>query len=524
MLTLFKFALRRDRIGIIAWVAGIMLITLAVVGAYQNIFTTSAQQTAELLSMMENPAMIAMVGPVYGDTLGALLANGMLLITALSVVIMNIFLVVRHTRNDEELGRLELIRSFPVTRLTTLKSTLLLATLTNLLIALFTSLGLGVLRFDTIDMGGSLLYGAAIGSVGLAFAGLTAILVQLSENNRKVLTYAFIFLGIAYAMRAIGDVGNETLSAISLLGLSTRTEVFVNNYWWPVIVAVISACIFAAIALYLNSLRDLGAGFITARPGRRNAGFLLQTNFGLALKLSKGSLIGWSIAVFALGGAYGAAFGDLEGFLEGNDMFAFILEAGYGMSLIEGFMSFLMVIIAIFTSIPVITLVLKIKGEEKRNRTEHILSRYVSRNNLLANYVIISIFASILMLFLGALGLYVASASVMDESIAFGTFIGSAMNYLPAVWIIMGLSIFLIGLIPKATGLVWAYLGFSFFAVYLGGMLEFPEWIIRLSPFGNVPQMPVDDFSFAIFIIMKLIALALIILGFIGYRNRDIHG
>ena len=524
MLTLFKFALRRDKTQLIAWIIGILAITLAVVVAYDTIFTANPEQVAQLLGMMENPAMVAMVGPVYGDTLGALLANGMLLLTAISIVIMNIFLITRHTRADEELGRLELIRSLPVTRLTTLKATLLHAALTNLLIALITGFGLTILGFETIDLTGSLLYGAALGSVGFAFAGLTAILVQLSENNRKVLTYAFIFLGIAYGLRAIGDVEAEALSAISILGLSTRTEVFVNNYWWPVALAITLGIVFSLIALRLNTIRDLGAGFIAAKPGKEHAGMLLKTTFGLALKLSKGLLIGWSIAAFALGGSYGAAFGDLESFLASNDMFAFILDAGYGLSLIEGFMSFLMIIIAIFTAIPVVSLILKLKNEEKRNRTEHILARYVSREKLLLSYLIVSVFASVLMSFVGALGLYVTSVSVMEESIAFSTFIKAAMNYLPAIWIIMGLAIFLVGFIPKATGLVWAYLGFSFFAVYLGGMLEFPDWVIRLSPFGNVPQIPADDFSAATFIILKLIAFVLIILGFIGYRKRDIKG
>ena len=478
MLTLFKFALKRDRLLILAWVVGIVSLTLAVAGTYETMFIGDGRQMAELLNMMENPAMVAMVGPVYGNSLGALLANGMLLMTTLAIIIMNIFLVTRPTRNDEELGRLELIRSIPVTRLTTLQATLLLALVVNSLIALTTGLGLGILDFDSIDMGGSLLYGAALGSVGLAFASLTAILVQLSENNRKVLTYAFSLLGIASALRAVGDVSNSTLSAISILGLATRTEVFVNNHWWAVIVAIVIALTFGAIALYLNARRDLGAGFIAAKPGRANAGALLKTNFGLTLKLSKGTLIGWSIAAFALGGAYGAAFGDLEGFLTGNDMFAFILEAGYGMSLIHGFMSFLMVIIAIFTTIPVISLVLKLGGEEKRNRIEHILARYVSRSSLLISYLILGVFASIFLLFIGAMGLYVTSVGVMEEAIPIGTFLTAALNYLPAVWILMGFAIFLVGFIPRATGWAWLYLAFSFFAVYLGAMLDFPDWLI----------------------------------------------
>ena len=524
MLVLLKFAIKRDWIQILAWILGVVGLSVTVAIAYDAMFAADEMAIAELLLMMENPAMIAMVGPVYGNTFGALFANAMLLLTTVAVVVMNIFMVVRHTRADEELGRLELIRSFPVTRNAMLKTLFVYVILVNLSLALVTGVTLGTLGIATMSFGDSLLYGAALGAVGLAFAGITTVLAQLSENTKKVLTFAFIVLAVGYGLRAIGDTGNELLSAVSILGLATRTEVFVNNYWWPVMVALVIAVVFSSLALYLNSIRDLGAGFIAAKPGRATAGKLLNTHFGLALKLNKGLIIGWAIGLFAMGAAYGAAFGDLEGFLEGNEMFAFILEMGGGMGLVEGFTSFLMVIIAILATIPAISLILKIRAEEKRNRLEHLLARNVSRFNILFSYLVLSVITSALMLVMGATGLYVASVGVMDEPILFGALVLAALNYLPALWVLIGLTTLLVGWLPKLTGIAWAYLGFSFFVVYLGAMLSLDEWLINTSVFGHIPQMPIAEFNMATFITIKIIALVLVILGWFGFTERDITG
>lgn len=76
---------------------------------------------------MRNPAVTAMFGHGYGldnYTFGAIMAHQMLLFTALAVAIMSILTVIRHTRGDEDSGRIEMLRSLPVGRLSNLSATL----------------------------------------------------------------------------------------------------------------------------------------------------------------------------------------------------------------------------------------------------------------------------------------------------------------------------------------------------------------------------------------------------------------
>lgn len=63
---------------------------------------------------MESPTAQVVTGPGYGlddYTFGAMLANELLSWLAIVVALMSIFLVVRHTRTEEETGRSELVRA-----------------------------------------------------------------------------------------------------------------------------------------------------------------------------------------------------------------------------------------------------------------------------------------------------------------------------------------------------------------------------------------------------------------------------
>ena len=81
------------------------------------------------------------------ETIGSLFAHEMLLFTAIAVAIMNILLVGRSTRADEEDGRVELIRSLPVGRLAYLNGAMIVVVLTNVLLAVLIGAGISVLGY-----------------------------------------------------------------------------------------------------------------------------------------------------------------------------------------------------------------------------------------------------------------------------------------------------------------------------------------------------------------------------------------
>ena len=521
-----RFILRRDRIRIPVWLISITLLTILVAFAYTELVPT-VQDRLVMAETMRNPAVTAMFGPGYGldnYTIGAIMGHQMLLFTALVVAIMSILLVARHTRGDEESGRIEMIRSLPVGRLSNLGASTLVMLGTNVLLALLVGFGLYWSGIETLDLQGSLLYGAALGAAGFIFAAVTALFAQLSDSSRGTMGYSFAFLGFAYLIRGIGDVGNETLSWLSPLGWITRSEVYVNNIWWPVLLTIAAAFAILALAFYLNSIRDLEAGFIPTKPGRKTASAFLQSPFGLAVRLQLTVIIAWAVGMFILGASYGSVLGDLESYLESMELIQEMLIVAEGFSLTEQFLPMLMAVISMVGAIPVLIMILRLKGEENSNRTEHLLARAVSRTKIMGSFLAISFAAGFVMLFLAVTGMWSAGAAVMDDPVSFETIFNAGMIYLPAIWVMIGVAVFLIGFVPKRTGLTWLYLGYSFFVVYMGGILQLPEWLAELSPFGHIPKLPVEGMDLTKMSILTALAIALTVIGFIGYNKRDIQG
>lgn len=523
---LADFIWRRDRLRIPIWLISIIGTSVAVALAFPAIYPPGPERDI-LAQTLRNPALISMIGPGYGLDdyhMGAVMAHQMLLFTAIAVCIMNVLLAVRHTRGDEERGRIEVIRSLPVGRLSNAGATLLVLTLSNLAMAAFLAVALSVLGLEGMDWRGSILYGTALGTIGIFFAAATVFIAQLTETSRGALGFSFSLLGLSYLLRAVGDVGNEPLSLVSPLGLLLRTRVYVHNNWWPIGVIVAVSVFFAYLAFRLNLIRDLGAGFIAAKPGRKTASRYLRGPFTLGLRLQKVTIISWTVGMFVLGISYGSVFGDLDAFFRTSDIFELLLPGIEGFSVTDQFTATLLAVISMIGAVPALIVTLKIRAEEQQNRTEHLLARAVSRWSLLGSYLVIGVFIAVTVQFAACLGLWLATSAVMAEPYEFSWILKGGLAYLPAQLITIGLAALSIGFAPKLASIVWLYLGYTFFVVYFGGLLRLPDWMTKLTPFGYIPDVPLEQMGVLLTFSLLLVAAILAFLGLVGYGRRDVYG
>ncbi|QMT17707.1 ABC transporter permease [Planococcus maritimus] len=522
--SLMRFIFRRDRVRLPIWILSFAFVSAGVVLVFENLYGDEVERQA-LSETMENPAMVAMVGPNYGGmdyTTGAMTAHEMLLMTAAVVALMNILLVCRHTRGDEEEGRLELVRALPVGRLSSAAAILGALAGVNVLLALVTGISMAALGVDSVDLHGSLLFGASLGATGFFFAALTIVLAQLTQNARATTGLSIAALLAFYMIRAIGDVMSEPLALTSPLGWILRAKPYIENEWWPVGLSIGLALALSALALYLNSIRDHDSGFLPTRAGRTTASSMLQGTFGLAFRLQRTSLIAWAIAMFILGASYGSVLGEIESFFDDIDLFQQLIVQQAGFSLIELFIPVLSSVMAILASIPAIMVVLKIKTEEKNERMEHLVSRSVSRVRLVFSYWLLASLTAVTMLAMTGLGLGIAGNSVLEESLSFNTYLGAPLAYLPAVLVMIGLALAFVGFWPNFASFLWLYLGVSFFVVYLGELLQLPDWVEKLTPYGYIPAIPLDEVNYGVFALMVAIAAALALAGTYGFRRRDL--
>ncbi len=292
---LVRFALRRDRVKLPIWVGGIGLGMLYAVGALPTVYSTPEQRQVRA-RLMDSPAATMMSGQGYGldnYTLGAMITNEMVLWLAVPAAMMSIFLVVRHTRAEEETGRAELIRSAVVGRHAAPLAALIVAVVANAGVAVLTALAMTSGDLSAAD---SLAVGVGLGLTGLVFAGVATVTAQLTEHARSASSLAMAVVGAAFLLRAIGDAsqpGGNIVSWLSPLAWTQQARPFVDLRWWPFLLPIGAVLGGVVIAYTLARRRDVGAGLLPARLGRPDAASSLSTPFGLAVRQQRTSLIGW---------------------------------------------------------------------------------------------------------------------------------------------------------------------------------------------------------------------------------------
>jgi len=519
-----QFVIRQDRIISIIWLSVISAFAVILAAIYPGLFPNEATMQG-IAATMNTPAMIAMMGPVYGleAVTPALLMNQQCMIWfAIAVMIMNIFFVNRYTRADEELGRQEMLAALPIGRLTDSMVMVFLSFVLNITVSILIAAFTLVTQIKGVNIIGALAYGLSIGMQGFVFAMITLLTAQLFSTARACVGVAFAFMGISYMLRAYGDMNENFASYLSPMGLGLKVEAFYSNNFIPIIILLVKALLIAVIALFVNTRRDVGAGVFPARKGRTHASKFLQTPLGFAWRLSRGSFFAWAVGIFAIGASYGAVVGELDKFVTSNDMFKQMLQGNNGANiLIDSYIAMLSSMIALLVSIPLISCINRLRTEEKRGRLESIIATSIPRKTIFGSFILITSLKSILLIFCGVLGLYFAAYS--SGVITFGMLMRSAFVYWPALFVIFSLPVFLVGVFPKLTSWVWALFGYSFIIFYFGRLFpDLPAFAIKLSPFGSIPQLPVQKFSEIPLILLSIIAIGLCMVGIMRFEKRDV--
>src|SRR5580698_4211821 len=158
----------------------------------RGLYPTAARREALVASVASNPALSFLYGQLHGTSLGALTAWRYLAYSALGAGLMSIFLVIRHTRADEQAGRLELARSAAVGRHAALTAALGVAVLANLIVTVLLAVVSIVIGMPAA---GAAVYAVGAGGCGLAFAAVAAVTAQLSGSPRAARGMAIAVLG-----------------------------------------------------------------------------------------------------------------------------------------------------------------------------------------------------------------------------------------------------------------------------------------------------------------------------------------
>jgi ABC-2 type transport system permease protein len=517
---LTRFALRRDRVRIVAWIAGIVLLVVVTVASVKGLYPNQAELDRAARASEDNAAAIIFNGPVQAlDTVGGQVAFQTGAWGLILMGLMSVFMVGRLTRGEEQAGRVELLRALPIGPHSLAAAAMVTVAAMNVVAGALVTLALAALGLPVV---GSVVFGLSFTLFGLLLSACTLAAAQVSENTRVVYGIGGVVLGTSFVLRAIGDIGDGTISWLSPIGWAQKTRPFAGERWWPFLVVVGATGLLAWLALVLSRRRDLGAGLVASRAGRARAGASLGSPLGLAARLQRGSLVGWSAGLALLAVAYGSITDSINDFVEDNETLTDIIAAQGQGTLVQQYLAMSFRILALVAAAFAIQSALRIRGEETSMHGEQVLATPVSRTRWAMSHLTIAFGGTLLALFLSGASFGVSDAAVTGETSAIWQSIVGSLAFAPAVWVLVGLTAAVVGLVPRATALPWAVLAGCFVIGLFGQLLDLAPWIQDISPLQHVPQYPATDLRAQPLLALTAVAAGLTALGLAGLRHRDI--
>ena len=518
---LYRVMLKQDARNIAPWIVLITVLSVSSVLAYNWIFTGQATRISLASTVGANPAFSLIFGPAHD----LLTADGFNAWRALALggffaALMAILIVVRHSRADEDSGQAELIDSAVVGRQARLMVVVALAALASVALGVFCSI-------MTIAFGGgvaaSIALSATFTASGLMFAGVAAITAQIGSDARAATSMAVTVLGACFLLRGALDASGHTDWVwLSPLGWTQEVRPTSENNWWPLLACLGLAILLVVIANLLLARRDFGMGIIPPTPGPARGGMVANI-WGLALRLNLGSVISWTIAFAILGMVFGFVASSLGNVFASNPDIARIIAVGGATSagLVYLFLLTLLKVMGVIAAVYGVQVVMRIYAEENEYRVEPLLAGALSRPKYLASNALIALLGPAVALVIGGVAIgFVATASGVDVTISDLT--KQALVEIPAVWVLVGLSLALVGANPRMRLAAWLAIVATFALTILGPTFRLWDWILGISPLYHVPNVTATTPDYSGLAVVSVIAVLFIIVGFIGFRHRDV--
>ena len=512
--SLLRLALRRDRVRLSVWIAVLTMMMVYAPNTIKLEYPDEPQRLARV-NLLKTPAGMMLGGPMFGGNetdLGAMMANELMLTLIVAASILAISTVIRHTRAEEENGIAELVLSSVVGRYARTYAALILVGGVNAILAVTMTLAMASTGFRIVDTAAMCL---GITGVAMVFAAVAAVTAQLWRQARTATGAAMAALAVAALVRGIGDVINNSGSALSWfspIAWAQQMRPFVDLRWWPFAPLVVLAIALMALAAWLESRRQYDDGVIPSTGEKPNAHPITGV-FGLHLTMQRGQTIGWMVGLFLAGLAFGSMTKSLLDAAKDNELLARVL-ATQGR---DGVYTTLTQFLAAAATAYVVSAVLRVYNDEESGLGEAVLAGAVSRWKWLGTAVAAALVGSIVLMFFAGLGNGLGAGLTLGEPGTIVKLTLAGLAYVPAMAVLAGLAALAVAV--KQTWIGWLAVTFVVVSLYLGALLHLPRWLIDLSPVGRttVPSsVPVTAL-----VVMVVVTAALTLLAGWIYRSRD---
>ncbi|WP_007024431.1 hypothetical protein [Saccharomonospora iraqiensis] len=468
--------LRRERIHAPAWY-GLSALLVVVVGAgILGTYPTNAARADLAATVNADAAELFLIGPMSSTDIGGLLLWRTQGIAILFLALASLIVVGRNTRADEENGIAEMLGAAALGRAAPLSAALSVAAAGSVSAGLVVAIGFTALGADPV---GSAFAGAQVIVLGVLFAGIAGLAGQLLRTSRATTSVSVTVLAVLYLVRgAVDATGGSHWT--SPLGWVAALRPYADNNLLALLPALALAGACVALGLRTASRRDFGAGLLPDRGGRSRATRALRGPLSLALRTSRGTILGGSAAAAVLGLLIGSVASTVD-----EQVSLDLGSTGPGLAPVT-----LHLAPQIITVLALVTL-LRARGEVTSGRAEVLLAGPLHRARwLLAHAATAGIAALAALTGLG-LGLGIAHAGTGGDATDIVLWTWAAVIRAPAVWLLTALSAVVLARAPRfAAATEFTVLGLLLALEFGTELRILPPEAPGLSPFALVPQLP----------------------------------
>ncbi|WP_203568375.1 ABC transporter permease [Aestuariimicrobium ganziense] len=517
--TMLRHLVRTSWLGVLAAPTLLAALVIGTFAGVKHLYPTAVERQIYAATLGESPASWAFNGRGYDlEALGGIGAYEVGFMGQLALPVVGLLLSVRTTRALEDSGHLELITSARVARTAIPVASLATSLMVWTLFAVLVHGGLVVLGLPVSGAAG---YAGTMALFGLAASGLGLVLGQLAGSARSATSLGLTLVMGGYLVRAVVDGRKLDAAWLSPMGWAAEARPWGPWHWWPVVAHAALAVACGLTALTVAARRDLGQGILPQRPGRATGSGTLAHPMGLAWRITRGGIAGWTIGAIAWAAALGSLSREFVDIVAKNPT---LLEAlgGNADQLVQVMAMLLTAAMAMAAGVGVVT---RLGGEEGEGRLGLLLAGRRSRVGWWLGWCLVAVAATTGVLAAGALALGVTQWIVLDQSTTMDDALRAGLELLPACLAVVGLAATVTALAPRWRALSWLPVAWVTVVGLLGEPLRLPRWAINLSPTELVGRVPVESGDAGATIVLSLAAALLVGVGGWVLARRDlVHG
>jgi ABC-2 type transport system permease protein len=236
-------------------------------------------------------------------------------------------------------------------------------------------------------------------------------------------------------------------------------------------------------------------------------------------------LAAWLAAFVVAFAAFGAGANGVGSIIGGSAVLRrYLLRVGYQATMTDAYLSALMLIAGLGAAVYSTSAVLRLRTEETGNLADPVLAAATGRIRWALSHISVAVAGACLLLAAAGLSTGLGYGNLTGSvGTQLPKLLGAALTRLPAAIVLPAVAVLLFGLLPwESTALAWTAVALVGVITVFGPPLQWPTWIMDISPFTQIPKLPGGTVSAEPLLWLCAAALTISTVGLIGLRRRDI--